>query len=116
MSPKRPAPAPDREGLPTTDQWDRLAAAVEKLTEEMAVIRRVLDHVLDEVSWCLNNREELLERIRMPVTPLTSMPLDPLAPDFGARINGASVVGEAQAPEPERPARFETARQRDLFS
>lgn len=115
MPPKRPAPSPERDGLPTTDHMDRLCAAYEKIAEELGAIRHTLDRLGDDFAWLLDNREEMLERVQIPVTRLTSMALDPLAADFGERIN--SVAPSPCTPASQSPgASASPGLQRELWS
>lgn len=119
MSRKRPEPAPEIDGLPTTDQWDRMVAALETvaqnseaITEEIKIIRETIDRLQDDVDWAINNREEFRRAPTPPCTRLTSIPLDPCAADFGERINtAAQPEAVADTPAPVLPAGGGTQRQ-----
>lgn len=92
-----------------------LRDVVVQLTNEVAVLRSVLDEVRDDLGWALNNRAEF--RCPHPVMHLTSMPKDPLAPDFGERVNKYSAkdledLSSVDTPAP--PTRHDQS-QRDLF-
>src|SRR5438105_853037 len=77
-------PAKDVDGL------ERLAEAVEKLAGEVEILRGIVDRLQDDFAWALNNdafrREDIHRESVMPLH-LTSMPLDPLAPDWHERVN-----------------------------
>lgn len=77
---KTPAAAP-RDGQP---DLERLTAAVESLCDEVRVLREAIDELREEYTWAVRNH-------RLGSAPLvvhvTSMPADPLADDFGERLN-----------------------------
>src|SRR2546422_176150 len=81
---KRPDPADDPSGK-LSDKVDDLTAAVEKLSDRVGILCDLVDRLRDDYSWALNNID------RLPCAsssyPLTSMPKDPLAADFGQRLN-----------------------------
>lgn len=86
MPPKKPAAAPSAHAdLPATEHMDRLVSAFETIAEEIKAIRQSVDKLQDDFAWAFDN--QVFSREPPPVTPLTSMPLDPLAKDFGARLN-----------------------------
>ena len=75
---------------PTLEEFlERLATAVERLEGDMRSVRECLDRLQDDFAWSLSNdprhRDSWLPAA--PITHVTSMPLNPLAPDFGRRIN-----------------------------
>lgn len=83
----RPSARRDR---PTLEGFlERLATALERLETEMRSVHESLDRLQDDFAWTLNNdprrRDSWLPA--QPIMHLTSMPRDPLAPDFGRRIN-----------------------------
>lgn len=89
-------------GAPDTDP--RVIVNIDGL-DELSAIREALDAIRDDVAWWLNNhrREHWL-----PVQPITSMPVDPLAPDWAERLNkftAADLPGNAHA---NRAAEHET--------
>lgn len=55
MARPRSSPPDDRDGLPSTDHMDRLVAAFERSADELKTIRQLLDRILDDFSWALNN-------------------------------------------------------------
>jgi hypothetical protein len=67
------------------DHAERLLAAIETLSEEVRVLRDAIDELRDEFTWAVRNREP--PPPVSPFVPLTSLPRDPLAADFGERIN-----------------------------
>src|SRR5437773_11660783 len=77
-------PAKDTDGL------ERIAQTVEKLAGEVEILRGIIDRLRDDFTWALNNdafgREDL-HRESGPPLHITSMPLDPLAPDWHERVN-----------------------------
>lgn len=63
-------------------QIARLIDAVEEVAEQLQVLREVIDEIREEFQWAVRNN-----RLRCPPMHITSMPKDPLAPDFGTRVN-----------------------------
>jgi hypothetical protein len=69
---------------------ERIAEAVEKLAGEVEILRGIIDRLQEDFAWALNNdafRGEGARRERVPPVHITSMPLDPLAPDWHERLN-----------------------------
>lgn len=68
------------------DHLDHAVEVMRENTEEVGVLRDAIDELRELYQWTLNNAR--------PDTPapfhLTSLPLDPLAPDWSARLNCAS--------------------------
>ena len=107
----RPIAQRDR---PTLEEFlERLATAMERLEGEMRSVLESLDRLQDDFAWSLNNdprrRDSWLPAA--PIMHLTSMPRDPLAPDFGRRINKvepkvmAALREQAKTRQDEDPAR-----------
>src|SRR5437867_10336154 len=73
-----------------TDALERIADAVEKLAGEVEILRGIIDRLQDDFAWALNNdafgRADLSHKPALPMH-VTSMPLDPLAPDWQERVN-----------------------------
>lgn len=65
-------------------QLKRLIDAVEAVAGQLHVLRQVLDEIREEVQWAIRN-----DRLRCPphVCRVTSMPADPLAPEWAERLN-----------------------------
>jgi hypothetical protein len=63
---------------------ERLTEQLDSVGQELAGIRETLDTIRDDIAWWLKNqrREQWL-----PVQPITSMPVDPAAPDWADRLN-----------------------------
>ena len=73
----------------TQEILNRLVETVERLEAEMRCIRETLDRIQDDFAWSLNNdptREDTWRPASPPVH-ISSLPRDPLASDFGERIN-----------------------------
>jgi hypothetical protein len=69
---------------------ERIAEAVEKLAGEVEILRGVIDRLQDDFAWALNNdafRGSAFRQERSPPFHITSMPLDPLAPDWHEQVN-----------------------------
>jgi hypothetical protein len=83
---------------PESDILQRLVDAVDRLANEVQVMRQVIDEIRDDFAWGLNN-DAFRQAPRRTVPPmvLKSMPLDPRAPDFGRRIN--QYRQEAETPD-----------------
>ena len=70
------------------EKIDELKEAIECVQQELSVLRDVLDEIRELLGWAMNNADRF--SFTSPFVPLTSMPRDPLAPDFGERINRLS--------------------------
>jgi hypothetical protein len=70
---------------PQSNDNDALASAIDRLREELAITRQVLDEILNELQWANRNRGD--ENGLAPYRRITSMPLDPTAPDWAERLN-----------------------------
>lgn len=81
----------------SADQVERLIEAVEDAAAQLRVLRDVLDEVREDFQYAVRNG-----KFQSPpaVFHLTSMPVDPLAPDFGARLN---CVKPEDLPKSEQP-------------
>lgn len=77
----RPVPA-DSEA----DGHEELLDAVQALADEVRVLRQALDEFREEVQYAVRNLIETPGALQH-ARPLTSMPIDPAAPDFAARVN-----------------------------
>jgi hypothetical protein len=88
---------------------DALALAIERVADELRVIREVMDECREHFEWAVNN-----DRLRCPPTVMhvTSLPKDPLAPDFGERINACTA---ADLPADSPAAAAASSAQRNLF-
>ncbi len=78
MSDERPNDRLDEETITS------LTAALDEVRDEMTGIRRVVDEIQGDVEWVARNRHADEWR---PIQPITSLPLDPLAPDWAQRVN-----------------------------
>jgi hypothetical protein len=65
-----------------TEQIDRLTAAVERLADEVRVLRDVLDELREDFRWASRN-----DKLGGAVFMLTSMPADAAAEDWPERVN-----------------------------
>jgi len=87
---------------------DPVAEALDRLTEELAVARQVLDDIYSELQWANRNRPD--GEIRTgSVRRITSMPLDPTASDWAERVNRYSaddLPGEDPEPPPAEPGQL----------
>ena len=94
-------------------QLERLIEVVEEDADQI----EVLDEIREQFQWAVRNAE----RFRCPasVVHLTSMPADPLAPDFGKRINRFSakdLPAEPPVAAPHAPPPKEPPGQRELWN
>ena len=79
---------------------DSLAAALDRLREELAVVREVLDEIRDELQWANRNQGDS-DRCSTPPLRITSMPLDPTALDWEVnRYSAADLLAEVRDPTP----------------
>jgi hypothetical protein len=74
-----------------TDSEDSIVAALDRLREELTVVRQVLDEIREEMEWANRNPRESDQLPMMP-RRITSMPLDPCAPDWAERVNRYSAA------------------------
>jgi hypothetical protein len=109
-SPTPAAPTDDLRSLEA--KVDALTAAVERVGDELRVIREVMDECREHFEWAVNN-----DRLRCPSPALhiTSLPKDPVAPDFGERINRFSAEDLPDHGEDPGEDTAEPPRQPDLF-
>lgn len=90
-----------------------LRGDIEGLTKIVDTLVQTVDDLRSELEWALKNHE----RLRSAATPLTitSMPRDPLAEDFGSRLNRFTPKDlPADADGAERSA-AEASQQAELF-
>jgi hypothetical protein len=87
-----PAPAPDAADPSLADvlkklsgQVAALAAHTEALAQRVQVLTQAVDDFREDIEWALRN--DKLSYERGTAIHITSMPKDPLAADFGERIN-----------------------------
>lgn len=69
-----------------TNSDESIAAALDRLREELAVVRQVLDEILEELEWS-NRNSPVRDSVATPYRRITSFPLDPCAPDWAERVN-----------------------------
>ena len=77
-------PPPEQQEL-----LERLVETVERLEGELRFIRETLDRIQDDFEWNLNNAPARQDSW-LPASPpfrITSLPREPLAPEFRERIN-----------------------------
>jgi hypothetical protein len=79
---------------------DRLAAAVERLAEEVRVLRDALDDFGADFRWAARN-----DKLGGPMFVLTSMPSDPAAPDWAERLNRLTASDVPAHNSPVQPRR-----------
>jgi hypothetical protein len=85
-----------------TDSEDSIAAALDRLREELAVVRQVLDEIQQELEWANRNSPDR-EQVAATYRRITSMPLDPCAPDWAERVNqysAADLPADVRDPTP----------------
>lgn len=63
-----------------------LTEEVRQLKEEVRILRDVLGEIHEELQWAVRNAL-LPSAAASPLRRIVSMPLDPTAPDFAARLN-----------------------------
>lgn len=96
----QPKPEPP---VQTQEILDRLVETAERLEAEMRCIRETLDRIQDDFAWSLNN-DPVREDTWRPASPpvhISSLPLDPLASEFGKRINNVTADELAASREQE---------------
>lgn len=125
MTRTKPRPAPTEAEMldltvaieQQTEQLQTLNEQLPALKEEVRVLRQVLDEIKDEIAWLLNNREEFRcqRPSERPVMHITSMPKDPLAEDFGERVNRYTAKDLPPELRPSSPPPTESVHQGGLF-
>lgn len=78
------------------EQVAQLTDAVTRLAQEVGVLREVLDSIRDDFAWALNN--DSFRSAPAMAMHVTSVPRDPLANDFGERINRLTANDLPDAP------------------
>lgn len=97
------------------DEVAELTASVEKLIQEVRVLRDTIDELREDLRWAINNRDEFRCQPRH-VVHITSIPLDPLAKDFGKRVNRFSAKDlPDESAQPSAPATSLSPEQGELF-
>ena len=85
-----------------TNSEDNIAAALDRLREELTVFRQVLDEIRSELEWANQNRGDTDHFATTP-RRTTSLPLDPAAPLRTEQVNcfsTADVPAELRDPTP----------------
>ena len=81
---------------PATNQVvEDLVSCVSELVDQVAILREAIDDLREEFAWAVQNG-----RVPQQLSPpflLKSMPKDPTAPDWAARLNQATA--DPQTPE-----------------
>lgn len=90
-----------------TQQVDtgEIAAALERLADELEVIRQVLDEIRHEMQWANRNGGDNDHGVPTE-RRITSMPLDPTAKDWAKRLNrysAADLPADDRELAPRRP-------------
>ena len=70
----------------STDADDDLIDALENVAAQLGLIRQVLDEIFTELQWANQNPRDADDSARA-IRRITSMPLDPTAPDWADRLN-----------------------------
>lgn len=91
----------------------QLTSAVRQLTDEVRVLRDVLDEIREEYQHAVLNDRPAFRPVE-PVRSITSVPVDPAAPDFAERVNRLTA---ADLPSQPREAQHDPqpGRQQDLW-
>ena len=74
-----------------TDSEDSTTDVLERLREELTVVRQRLEEIYDELEWAIQNCEET-DHLTTTPRRITSLPLDPCAPDWAERVNRVSAA------------------------
>ena len=73
------------------DSMDAIAQVLDRLREELAVVREVLDEIRDELQWANRNCDWDQTPASAP-RRITSMPLDPAATNWAEQLNRYSAA------------------------
>lgn len=85
-----------------SESEDSIADALDRLREELAVVRQVLDEIQQELEWANRNYPDR-EQVAGTFRRITSFPLDPCAPDWAERVNqysAADLPADVRDPTP----------------
>ena len=80
-----PAMTPSETAL---DQLADLPATVKRLTQELVVLRTVMDEIREDIVWAVRDAPDSLSTLG--ARRINSMALDPCAPDWSERLNRLS--------------------------
>jgi hypothetical protein len=88
------------------DRLEHLSEVVREVIEELGILRDIEDEKAADLQWAVRNGQ--------PVFHVTSMPLDPAAPDWGKQLNRYSpadvpAVNDANQTAAHAPAADDTA-------
>jgi hypothetical protein len=61
-----------------------LISVLQTVADRLQIVGDILDDIYSELQWAVRNREPCC---RSSPPPLTSMPGDPLDPEFGEKLN-----------------------------
>jgi hypothetical protein len=99
-------------GKPPVEALARLVEAVERVSEELSALYQILDQIRDDFGWALkNDRFRTIPEAAM----VTSLPRDPLAPDWNERVNRIALRERAEVVAATAAAQPPTASQRHLW-
>jgi hypothetical protein len=94
----RSKPAPPSATEPaSSDQVERLIEVMEDVAAQLQVLRVVLDEIRTDFQWAVQNDKF---RSRPAVFHLKRMPADPLASDFGERLQRSTPDDQPPVPAP----------------
>lgn len=83
-----------------------LSDTIDRLIAQVQVLVTAVDELTDEVQW-RNNQVRERDGYRSPPMVITSMPKDPLAPDFGKRLNRFTPADLTPPPPPQSGSLFD---------
>src|SRR5437870_1151770 len=86
------------------EEFDQVVQTVEEIQDELPAIHELLEKIHHVSEWVANNSRN---DDWQPIVPLTSMPADPLARDWAARLNR---ITPSRIPAPQ-PVATEPARE-----
>ncbi len=87
---------------------DLIADVLERLREELSVVRQRLDEIQDELEWAIQNYG-VTEHVTATPRRITSLPLDPCSPHRAEQVNrvsAAELPAESRDPTPKRRGRL----------
>ena len=78
-------------------QIGQLTSAVQPLTDELRVLREVLDEIREDFQHAVLNDKLTCPAVE-PMRRITSVPVDPAAQDFAQRVNRVTAADVASQP------------------
>lgn len=104
---------PSNRPAPARKEDSRRNDAIDVVAAQLQVLQATIDEIEEDLQWAL--RRHQVRRPR-PIVHITSMPLDPLAKDFGKQVNRLKPEDLPPSEQSSTPLPGKRLRQRDFLS